>query len=286
MEQSVGKSIERFDSVDKVTGKALFPGDINFYDQVFMSTLFSPSHHAIIKQVEFSDALKMPGVITVLTAEDVPLNEYGLIINDQPVLCGPNSSKVYSDRTRFIGDQVALIIAEDDYIAKTAARMIRVEYQALDILTDPNEALDKNAAIIHPDRESNIMFARKIDFGCINNAFKEADIVIESVYHTPAQEHVFLQPEAGIAYYDEQDRIIVHSNFVSATRATLVVGKKSRSVKKRLMINGFEYQINAAMQEIQEGALDCPQMTQTDTLANMRTLDTIRQQIGLQYPFE
>lgn len=80
--------------------------------------------------------------------------------------------------------------------------------------------------------------------------------------------------------------IIVHSNFVSATRATLVVGKKSRSVKKRLMINGFEYQINAAMQEIQEGALDCPQMTQTDTLANMRTLDTIRQQIGLQYPFE
>ena len=170
MEQSVGKSVKRFDSVDKVTGKALFPGDINFDDQVFMQTLFSPSPHAIIKQVECTDALKIPGVIAVLTAEDVPLNEYGLITNDQPVLCGPNSSKEYSDRTRFIGDQIALIIAEDDHIAKKAARMIRVEYQALDILTSPNEALAKNAAIIHPDHESNILFARKIDFGCIDNA--------------------------------------------------------------------------------------------------------------------
>jgi len=209
MEQSVGKSVKRFDSVDKVTGKALFPGDINFRDQVFMRTLFSPSPHAIIKQVECTDALKIPGVIAVLTAEDVPLNEYGLITNDQPVLCGPNSSKEYSNRTRFIGAQIALIIAEDDHIAKKAARMIRVEYQTLDILTSPNEALAKNAAIIHPDHESNILFARKIDFGCIDNAFEEADIVIESVYHTPAQEHVFLQPEAGIAYYDEQDRITV-----------------------------------------------------------------------------
>jgi len=209
MKLSVGRSIERFDSVDKVTGKALFPGDINFHDQVFMRTLFSPSPHAIIKQVEFTDALKMAGVIAVLTAEDVPLNEYGLITNDQPVLCGPNLSKAYSDRTRFIGDQIALIIAEDEYIAKKAAQMIHIEYQALGILTEPNEALAKNAAIIHPDRESNILFARKIDFGCIDNAFDEADIIIESVYHTPAQEHVFLQPEAGIAYYDEQDRITV-----------------------------------------------------------------------------
>jgi len=209
MEQFIGRSIKRFDSVDKVTGKALFPGDINFPDQVFMHTLFSPYPHAIIKQVEFGDALQIPGVIAVLTSEDVPLNEYGLISNDQPVLCGPNSSKTYSDRTRFIGDQLALIIAENDHIAKKAVQMIRVEYQALDIITDPNEALAKNASIIHPDCESNILFAREIEFGCIGSALDEADIIIESVYRTPAQEHVFLQPEAGIAYFDEQDRITV-----------------------------------------------------------------------------
>ena len=209
MEQSVGKPIERFDSHDMVAGKALFPGDINFPDQVYMRTLFSPSPHAIIKKIEFTDALKVPGVIAVLTAQDVPLNEYGLITNDQPVLCGPNSSKAYSDRTRFIGDQVALVIAEDDHIAKKAERLIRIDYQDLEILSEPHEALTKNAAIIHPDRGSNILYSREIEFGSVGSAFSSADIVIESVYQTPVQEHVFLQPEAGIAYIDEEDRITV-----------------------------------------------------------------------------
>ena len=120
MGQSTGKPIERFDNRDKVTGKALFPGDINFPDQVFMRTLFSLSPHAIIRQIEFADAMRLPGVIAVLTAGDVPLNEYGLVTNDQPVLCGPNLTKAYSDRTRSIGDQAALDIAEDDHIAKKA----------------------------------------------------------------------------------------------------------------------------------------------------------------------
>ena len=72
MEQSIGKPIDRFDSHDKVTGKALFPGDINLPDQVFMRTLFSPSPHAIIRQIEFADALKVPGVLAVITSKDVP----------------------------------------------------------------------------------------------------------------------------------------------------------------------------------------------------------------------
>ena len=209
MEQSIGKPIERFDSHDKVTGKALFPGDINFPNQVFMRTLFSPSPHAIIRQIEFADAMRLPGVITVLTAGDVPLNEYGLVTNDQPVLCGPNSTKAYSDRTRFIGDQVALVIAEDNHIAKKAEQLIHIDYQSLDILTDTHQALMENAVIIHPDRGSNVLYAREIEFGNIGSAFSSTDIVIESVYQTPVQEHVFLQPEAGIAYIDGEDRITV-----------------------------------------------------------------------------
>jgi len=80
--------------------------------------------------------------------------------------------------------------------------------------------------------------------------------------------------------------IIVHSNFWESSQASLIKNGKTRTVKKPLMINGFEYQIEAAMRAIREGAIDCPQMTQADTLANMRIMDTIRQQIGLQYPFE
>ena len=209
MGQSIGKSIERFDSRDKVTGKALFPGDINFPDQVFMRTLFSPSPHAIIRQIEFADAMKLQGVIAVLTAGDVPLNEYGLVTNDQPVLCGPNLTKAYSDRTRFIGDQVALVIAEDNHIAKKAEQLIRIDYKSLDVLTGPHQALTKNAVIIHPDCGSNVLCTQEIEFGSVGSAFSSADVVIESVYRTPAQEHVFLQPEAGIAYIDGEDRITV-----------------------------------------------------------------------------
>ena len=80
--------------------------------------------------------------------------------------------------------------------------------------------------------------------------------------------------------------IIVHPNFWEASQASLIKNGKTRTVKRRFKINGFEYEIEAAMHAIQEGAIDCPQMTQTDTLTNMRTLDTIRQQIGLRYPFE
>ena len=80
--------------------------------------------------------------------------------------------------------------------------------------------------------------------------------------------------------------IIVHSNFWESTQASLIKNGKTRTIKRLFEINGFEYQIEATMRAVQEGTLDCPQMTQKDTLANMRTLDTIRQQIGLRYPFE
>ena len=80
--------------------------------------------------------------------------------------------------------------------------------------------------------------------------------------------------------------IIVHSNFWEASQASLIKNGKTQTIKRRLEINGFEYEINASMRAIKEGALDCPQMTQADTLTNIRTLDTIRQQIGLRYPFE
>ena len=80
--------------------------------------------------------------------------------------------------------------------------------------------------------------------------------------------------------------IIVHPNFWEASQASLIKNGKTKTVKRQLEINGFEYQIKASMLAIREDAIDCPQMTQKDTLANMRTMDTIRQQIGLRYPFE
>ena len=93
-------------------------------------------------------------------------------------------------------------------------------------------------------------------------------------------------PPNQLLIFGSRGRIRIHTSFVEGTEATLKNGKRPKKIKKQLKINGFEYQIEASMQAIREGRLDCPQMTQEDTLGNMRALDAIREKIGLHYPFE
>ncbi|MCK5053729.1 MAG: aldehyde oxidase, partial [Anaerolineales bacterium] len=152
----IGKSIQRVDAVEKVTGKALYPGDINRPNQAYMKILFAGRPHARITKIDTTSAESIPGVVAVFTAKDVPVNEYGLIMPDQPVLCGPGSSKPYADRVRFIGDQVALVIADQEAIAAEAVKRIVVEYQDLPVILDPLEAMHESSSLIHPDKGSNV----------------------------------------------------------------------------------------------------------------------------------
>ena len=209
MTEVVGKIVQRVDAVSKVRGEALYPGDIHMDGQVHMKILFSHRPHAIVKRIDTSQAEQMPGVLAVLTAKDVPVNEYGLIVADQPVLCGPGASKPFTDRVRFVGDQVAVVVAETEAIATQARDAIRVEYEDLPIVTDPLAAMQTEAFLLHPDRGSNVFGHYRIRKGDAEAALKEAYIVVEGVYDTPAQEHAFLQPEAGLGYMDEEGRITV-----------------------------------------------------------------------------
>jgi len=205
----IGESPARVDALDKVTGKALFPGDINLPDQAYMKILFANRPHAIIRSIDTSAAEALEGVLAVFTAQDVPVNEYGLIMPDQPVLCGPGSSKPYADHVRFIGDQVALVVAESEAIAAQARDLIRVDYEDLPVITDPLQAMQEGAVLLHPDRGENVFCRYRIRKGDTEAAFAQADVIVEGEYRTPAQEHAFLQPEAGVAYVDEQGRVTV-----------------------------------------------------------------------------
>lgn len=205
----IGQSIKRIDAVGKVTGETLFPGDINMPDQAYMKILFANRPHALIKKIDTTKAEDLEGVIAVFTARDVPVNEYGLIMPDQPVLCGPGSSKPYAERVRFVGDQVAVVVAESEEIAAQARDLIDVDFQDLPVVVDPLEAMHTGSELLHPERGSNIFCHYRIRNGDVEAAFKEADVIIEGEYRTPAQEHAYLQPEAGIAYIDEEDRITV-----------------------------------------------------------------------------
>ncbi|HLC02264.1 MAG TPA: xanthine dehydrogenase family protein molybdopterin-binding subunit [Anaerolineales bacterium] len=205
----IGQSVPRLDALGKVTGEALFPGDINMPEQAHMKILFAGRPHAVIRNLDTRAAESLPGVLAVLTAKDVPVNEYGLIVPDQPVLCGPGSTKPYADRVRFVGDQVAFVVAEREAIAAAALKLIRVDYQDLPVVTDVVDAMKKESPLLHPDKESNVFCHYRIRKGDLEKGFGESSVIVESEYRTPAQEHAYLQPEAGLAHVDEDGRVVV-----------------------------------------------------------------------------
>lgn len=213
----IGTAAPRIDAFGKVTGQTEYSGDLVMPGMLHAKILFAGRPHARILSIDTSAAEALPGVVAIFTAKDVPVNEYGLQINDQPVLCGPNSplpagegTGVRADIVRFVGDQVALIVAETEAIADQARKLIRVEYEDLPVLTDPEEAMKPGAFLIHPERgTSNICVHDKIRKGDVEKGFAEADVIVEAEYRVPMQEHAYLQPEAGLAYVDENGLLTV-----------------------------------------------------------------------------
>jgi CO/xanthine dehydrogenase Mo-binding subunit len=209
--QSIGQSIRRVDSVGKVTGQTLYPGDRNQAGELWLKVLFARRPHARVKSIDTSAARALPGVTDILTAVDVPINQYGLQVPDQPVLCGPGSNKKGGDIVRFVGDNVAVVIADTEEIAAEARDLIHVVYEDLPLVLDPEEAMSARAMQLHPNVPNNIAEYFRIRLGNADEVWEHCNVIIEGVYQTPAQEHAYLQPEAGTAYIDDEGRITVRT---------------------------------------------------------------------------
>lgn len=205
---TIGQSVRRVDAVSKVTGQAPYPGDVNMPGQAWMKILFAGRPHARIGRLDTARAEAHPGVVAVFTAKDVPCNEYGLNIFDQPVLCGPGSAKPGAEDVRFVGDRVALVVAESEQAAEEGRALIDVDYEDLPVVSDPRESMKPGAFKLFPDRENEIVHYR-IRKGDVDRAWAECDAIVEGIYHTPMQEHAYLQPEAGLSYIDDEGRITV-----------------------------------------------------------------------------
>jgi CO/xanthine dehydrogenase Mo-binding subunit len=199
----------RIDALGKVTGAAPYPGDVSPPNLLHAKVLFSGQPHARMLAIDTGEAEALPGVLAVLTAKDVPVNEYGLIIKDQPVLVGPGSSRPYADVSCWEGDQVAVVIAESEAIAEQARALIKIEWQPLAVITDMFEAR-KDEVIIHPEQGSNVLKHYRIRKGDMAAGWAAADVIIEGTYHLPYQEHAYLQPEAGVGWIDEEGRIAIN----------------------------------------------------------------------------
>jgi len=203
MTSLIGASLPRPDAVGKVTGATHYPADLVKPDMLHLQVVFAHRPHARIRAVDAHAALHYPGVVAVLTAADVPHNAFGLIDADQPVLC--------SDVVRFEGDKVALVVAENKAAAQAGAKLVNVDYEDLPAVTNPREALAPNAPRVHAHRANNQLLHVPIRKGDVARAFVEADILLDGEFTTSWQEHAFLQPEAGIAYVDDRNRVILET---------------------------------------------------------------------------
>lgn len=198
----IGPALARPDALDKVTGAARYPADLFQPGMLHAKAVFAHRPSARILRVDAEAAMRVTGVRAVLTAKDVPHNRFGLIEADQPLLC--------EDRVRFAGDRIALVVAETPEQAAAGASAVRVEYEDLPVLADPRVALDPATPRVHEDR-SNVLLHQKVRKGDIDAAFAGADVILEGEFSTGWQEHAYLQPDAGIAYWDDRGRLVLET---------------------------------------------------------------------------
>lgn len=205
----VGSSVHRLDAVGKVTGETPYPADLNIDGQLWMKIRFSDRVHARVVSIDATRALAHPGVVAVLTARDVPCNEYGLIYYDQPVLCGPGSGRQGADVVRCRADYVALVVAETEEAAAAGRDLLDIVYEDLPAVTDPEEAMSEGAPVLHENHPDNVLCHYKIRKGDMAAGWAAAEVTVEGTYTTSWQEHAYLQPEAGLGYIDESGRVTV-----------------------------------------------------------------------------
>ncbi len=196
--------------LEKLTGKLKYTDDLTFPGMLYGKVKRSPLPHARVNSVDIRAAEKVPGVVKVLTAGDVPgANRFGLLVRDQPIFC--------DEEVRFVGDCLALVVAETPEAAQEGVDAIRVDLTPLPVITTPEEALLPDAPVLHPylreqnpNEHPNVLKHHAIRKGDIEAGFKEADVIIEGDYNTPFIDHAFMELECSIGYPEADGTISVY----------------------------------------------------------------------------
>ncbi|MGC2712460.1 MAG: molybdopterin cofactor-binding domain-containing protein [Pseudolabrys sp.] len=200
----IGKNVRRIDTPSKVSGRLKYAGDMTMPGMLHVQVLRSPHAHARIVSIDTSAAEAMEGVEGVITSADVPGEDgFGVFVNDQPVMA--------RGTVRYVGEAVAAVAAEDPLIAKRALSAIKVAYQELPAVFDPDEATCPGAPVLHDYAPDNVTKHIPIRVGDTDKGFAESDLVVEETYTTQAIEHAYLEPEAGLAYVDHDGVVTIVS---------------------------------------------------------------------------
>jgi len=260
----VGKSPSRIDGLEKITGAAKFVDDIDFGPNLLYAEIVeSPYAHARINNIDTSAAEKVAGVVKVVTGKDFPY-KFGLYMKDRYVFA--------QDRVRFVGEQVAAVIARDPSIAKRASQLVKVTYEELPPVFDPNEAIKDDSSLIHPElgdyphvpwffprAGTNVAHWRKMRKGDPEKGFAEADVVFEDSYTVPRYAHCAIEPHIIVGLLDQSGRLTLWSasqspytqrNLFAETLAPLGLSHKDIRVITPYVGGGFGGKAGVSMEII------------------------------------
>src|SRR5918995_1157265 len=202
----VGKPFRKVDARAKCVGQTKFADDIVLPRMLACKILRSHLPHALIKSVDFSKALALPGVIAVLGGKDLPIS-YGIlpVSQDEHALC--------IDKVRFIGDPVAAVAAIDEDVAFDAMNLIEVEYEPLDTISTIDEAILIDEPRIHEYGDSgNVHKKVSLEFGDVEEGFAEADVVREDTFFYEGNTHLPMEQHAAVAHFDSDGKITLWSS--------------------------------------------------------------------------
>ena len=204
----VGKPLRRVDALGKVVGATVYAGDFSMPNMLHAKVFRSSKPSARIKRLDVSQARALPGVVCVLTADDLPDAK---LVTDMPGQTGQKQRKgsdapvLATDRVRFVGEPIALVAAETPDIAERALELIEIEYEPLPGVFDPVEAMKPGAPVVYePD---NIVARWRISKGDVEAGMAVADVIVENTFRVPFVDHAYIEPEAGVAWVDERDVI-------------------------------------------------------------------------------
>lgn len=215
----VGKPERKVDGVKLVTGKPAFVDDIDLRGMLYGRLLTSPHAHAVIRNIDVSEAKALPGVQAVLTYKDLPRIPYTTAGQSWPEP-GPHDQYVLDYIVRFVGDRVAAVAAETPEIAEQALGLIKVDYELKPAVLDPRKAIEPEAPRLHPEPESyriydasrNIAAHLHAEIGDLERGFAESDLVVEGEYIVPQVQQTPIENHIVITYWDEDDRLVVRTS--------------------------------------------------------------------------
>ena len=199
----IGTPHVRPDAVEKVIGKTKFSDDLFFEGMLHARVKRAGVPHAIVKSINIDKLLDLPDVAAVLTAKDIPgENRHGVVIPDWPVLIG------VGERVCYVGDAIVIVAAETREIASIALDLIDVEYELLDIVSEPRQARQPSSPQLH--ESGNLLKHIKVRKGDVQTGFEAADMLIEKNYQTVTTEHAFIEPECSIARLTDDGRVEIY----------------------------------------------------------------------------